>query len=317
MVGVAGQVDEEHGAVGEVVDDGFEASVVEEVGDGEAAAGARFGEGWAGGFADVFELAVAQIAVEEAGFAVGGAEFGGVDFGVDVAVDDQEVGPAVVVDVGEHGSPAEGVGVDAETGGEGGVGEGAVGIVAVEGCGVVGEVGLEEVDAAVSVVVGGGGAHAGLLAAVFVEGDSGFGSDVGEGAVFVVAIEDGGGGVAGDVKIWPSVVVVVEGGDGEAVVGGGFFEAALCADVFEFASAEVVEELVGGVGEASGAAHDGDTLPGAGGRFAGGGGFWRGRSGRKWRWRGRVCRRGRSRGRRSRCPIPCRFRRLRLARRPP
>ena len=42
-------VDEEHGAVGEVVDDGFEAAVVEEVGDGEAAAGGGFGEGGAGG----------------------------------------------------------------------------------------------------------------------------------------------------------------------------------------------------------------------------------------------------------------------------
>ena len=114
-----------------------------------------------------------------------------------MAVDDYEVGPTVVVDVGEHGSPAEGFGVNAEAGGKGGVGESAVGVVAVEGSGVVGEVGFEEVDATVSVVVGGSGAHACLLTAVFVEGYSGFGSDVGEGAVFVVAVEDGGGGIAG------------------------------------------------------------------------------------------------------------------------
>ncbi len=102
------------GVVGEVVDDGFEAAVVEEVGGGEAASGAGIGEGWAGGFADVFEFSVTQVVVEEAGFAEEGAEAGGVDLGVDVAVGDEKVGLAVVVDVGEHGAPAKGVGVDGE-----------------------------------------------------------------------------------------------------------------------------------------------------------------------------------------------------------
>ncbi len=58
----------------------------------------------------------------------------------------------------------------ASAGGVGLVGEGAVALRAVEGRGVVGEVGLEEVEVAVAVVVGRGGAHAGLLAAVFVVG---------------------------------------------------------------------------------------------------------------------------------------------------
>ena len=71
-----------------------------------------------------------------------------------MTVDDEEIGPAVVVDVGEHGAPAEGVGVDAEAGWEGYVGEGAVAVSVVEGGGVVGEVGLEEVEVAVAVVVG-------------------------------------------------------------------------------------------------------------------------------------------------------------------
>ncbi len=79
---------------------------------------------------------------------------------------------------------------------------------------------------AIAVVVGCGGAHAGLLAAVFVEGDAGVGAYVGEGAVVVVAVEDGGGGVAGDVDVGPAVFVVVERGDGEAVVGGGLLDAA-------------------------------------------------------------------------------------------
>ena len=162
-----------------------------------------------------------------------------------MSVGEEEVGPAVVVDVGEHGSPAEGVGVDAEACRESHVGEGAVGIVVVEGGGVVGEVGLEEVEATVSVVVGGGSAHPGLLAAVFVEGDADVGGGVGEGSVAVVVVEDGGRGVAGDVDVRPAVIVVVEGSDREAVVSGGFFKAAGFADVFEFSVAEIVVEDVG------------------------------------------------------------------------
>ena len=76
-----------------------------------------------------------------------------------------------------------------------------------------------------------------------------------------------------DVEIGPAVVVVVEGGDGETVVGGGVLEAAWFADVFELSITEVVEEEVGGMGEAARAAHDGDAFPGAGGGFAGGGGL--------------------------------------------
>ncbi len=160
MVLVFGEVDEEHGVVAEVVDDGFDASVVEEVGGGKAAAGTRVGQGGAGGFADVLELDwpcatdAAEVVVEEAGFAIEGAQLGGVNLGIDVAVDDEEVGPAVVVDVGEHGAPAEGVGVDGEACGVGLVGEGTVAVGVVEGGGVVGEIGFEDVEVAVTVVVG-------------------------------------------------------------------------------------------------------------------------------------------------------------------
>ena len=82
-------------------------------------------------------------------------------------------------------------------------------------------------------------------------------------------VEDGGRGVAGDVDVGPAVVVVVEGGDGEAVVSGGLLEAAGFAEVFEFPVAEVVVEDVGGVVEAARAAHDGHAFPHAACGFSG------------------------------------------------
>ena len=151
---VAGNVDEQHGVVAEVIDDCFKAAVVEEVGDGEAAAGRGSVSPGPESLQISLNFAVAEVVVEEARFAIEGAKIGGVDLGVDVAVDDEEIGPAVVVDVGEHGAPAERVGVDAEAGCEGYVGEGAIAVVVVEGGGVVGEVGLEDVERAVAVVVG-------------------------------------------------------------------------------------------------------------------------------------------------------------------
>ena len=98
--------------------------------------------GWGGGIdagagfpGDLFKLAVAEVAVEVFVFGVGGVDGGSVDLGVDVAVRDQDVGPAVVIHVEKADAPAEVAGVDAEAGEVGVVFEGAVAEVEVEGVG--------------------------------------------------------------------------------------------------------------------------------------------------------------------------------------
>ena len=156
VVLVLGGVDEQHGQVAQVVHDLFHTAIVPQVGDGEAAARLGLLHSRAGLLRRVAESAIAEVAVEEAGLAEGRAEFGGIHLGVNVAVGDQQVGMAVVVHVGEHGPPAERVRIDAEAGFEGDVGEGAVAVVVVEGGGVVGEIGLEEVEVAIAVIVGSG-----------------------------------------------------------------------------------------------------------------------------------------------------------------
>ena len=67
------EVDQKHGPIAEVVDHGFEPAVVEEICDGEATAGTWVGKSRTGRLADVAELAVAEVVVEETGFAVEGA----------------------------------------------------------------------------------------------------------------------------------------------------------------------------------------------------------------------------------------------------
>ena len=90
--------------------------------------------------------------------------------GIDVAVDHEDVFPAVVVVVHESRSPAEkGNGVLCEARVVADVGEIGVAIVVIEDVVVVGEVGYEEVVAAVVIIVADGYSHGGYFASVLVE----------------------------------------------------------------------------------------------------------------------------------------------------
>ena len=71
--------------------------------------------------------------IEDAGFSEIAAEVLAVDLRVDVAVDEQQIGPAIVVHIEEHNAPAEILSVQTEAGGKGLVVEGAVAVVAIEG----------------------------------------------------------------------------------------------------------------------------------------------------------------------------------------
>src|SRR5579864_87367 len=92
---------------------------------------------------------------------------------VDMAVDQEKIRPAIIVEVEKHGAPTEIASMSAESGRIGYIGEGSVAVVVIERRGVVGKVGAEEIEIAVAVVVGNGGAHAGLLATVRIVGHPG------------------------------------------------------------------------------------------------------------------------------------------------
>src|SRR5712692_9890363 len=126
----------------------------------------------------------------------------------DVAVDDEQVAPAVVIEIEEARAECavENAGL-ADAGGDGVVGEGAVAIVAVEAVELEIKMADEKVGQAVVGDVGGVGAHAGFGAAVFAEASAGSEAGVAKGAVAIVEVEEVALRVVGDEDVGPAVIV--------------------------------------------------------------------------------------------------------------
>src|SRR5258708_36194190 len=129
--------------------------------------------------------------------------------------------------------------MEAKDGGEGGVVKSAIAVVAIECSGVVGEIGFENIEIAVAVVVGNGGTHAGLFAAVVIEGSASGHGEIGEGSVAIVVIEDAGGAVPGNIDIRPALVGVVQRRNAESVVARGRIDVSCGGDGLESAMAAV------------------------------------------------------------------------------
>ena len=158
---------------------------------------------------DILELSVAQVPIDEARILESLADLVASNLGIDVTVDLHEVGPAIVVVVDEAAAPGHVLVIDADAGGESDVGESSVAVVVIKVAGIVGEVGLENIEPAVAVVIADGHAHAGLLVAILAVGASRHHGDVGESAVVVVVEQDAGLGVHRDVNIRPAVVIEI------------------------------------------------------------------------------------------------------------
>ena len=97
------------------------------------------------------------------------------------------------------------------------VAEVALAVVAVEDVGVAAEMGFENVQVAVGVEVADADAHARLLLAVLAERDAALEALLGERAVAIVAEEQAGRGVAGDVDVGPAVAIEIGRGGGQRV----------------------------------------------------------------------------------------------------
>src|SRR5216683_2966269 len=220
---------------------------------------------------NIREGSVAIVVIQNPGLLEIAAEMLAIHFRVDVAVGEEQIGPAVVVEIEKRDAPAEVLRVEPESRGKGFVVEGAVAIVAVERGGIVGEIGFEQIEFAVAVVVGNGRAHAGLLAPVVVESGAGDDGNVGERAVVIVVVKNAGGAVAGDINVRPAVVVVIKSGNAEGVMPVGLIDAGFGSDIFENAVAKIVIKNIFRPRQAAWAAHHRHAFPHAGGPLAGSG----------------------------------------------
>src|SRR5580704_16807362 len=189
-------------------------------------------------------------------------------FGIDVAVDQQEIGPTVIVEIEKHGAPAEILGVQAEAGVKSDIVEGAIAVVAIERGSVVGEIGFENVQVAVAVEIRNGGTHASLFFSVFVESRARKDGYIGEGAVAIVVVEHAGSAVAGDKNVRPTVFVKIQRGYTEGVVAIGLIDVGFLGDVFDGAVATIVVKEIRSPWQAARTAHDRHALPQAIGAFA-------------------------------------------------
>ena len=249
----------------------------------------------------VHEPAGAEIAVDDLALRIGRFRLQLVHLGIDVAVGEEDVEPAVVVEVDEPGAPAEPPRVEAEAAGERPVLAEAVPEVGVQRRRVAGEVGLDDVEGAVAIVVADADAHARLRLAVLAVGAAGADADVGERAVVVVAIERARVRIVRDVDVGPAVVVEVERADAEAVGAAGLGDAGAgrrrprrcrrpCCGTARWRRRAARADRTRPGCPCSGRGPNRASAP------------WRDRGRCSWRRTDRAARRGRSRGRRR--PVP-------------
>ena len=97
----------------------------------------------------------------------------------------------------------------------------------IEVAGVVGEVGFENIEPAVAIVITDCHAHAGLLVAIFAVGASGDDRDIGESAVVIVVEQNAGLRVDRDINVRPAVVVEIVGDRGDGIARAGLEDAGL------------------------------------------------------------------------------------------
>ena len=131
----------------------------------------------------------------------------------------------------------------------------------IEIAGVVGEIGLENIEPAVAVVVSDAHAHSGLLVAILAVSASGHDRDVGESSVMIVAKKNAGLGVDGNINVRPAVVVEIRAYRSDGVSRTGFKNAGFLRDVGERAIAVVAIQDVRVASEAARTAHDRNPLP--------------------------------------------------------
>src|SRR5215470_2740952 len=135
-----------------------------------------------------------------------------------MAVRQNQIGPAIIVIVKEHDTPAQKLGIASNSRSVGHVRKRAIPVIVIKSRRVIGKVGLEDVQLSVPVVIRNRCAHASLLTSILVVGYATHDGCIGEGSISIISVENVGCAVAGDIDVGPAVIVVIQCGDAEAVM---------------------------------------------------------------------------------------------------
>src|ERR1035438_1412661 len=160
-------------------------------------------------FGYVLKLPISEVAIDDACFPERLTYVLLINGRVNVAVYLQDVRPAIVVVIKETASPLDSLGIEFHAGLKCHFCVGSVAIVVVEVRRIVCEIGLEDIEPAVAVVIRHTHAHAGLLDAVLAVRAPRHYSDVCKRSIMVVVQQDASLGIDRNVNVGPSVVVEV------------------------------------------------------------------------------------------------------------
>src|SRR5580658_3728326 len=100
------KVTQDRGDVTRVVDDDVHLSGVEEISEGSAACTALEENAGAGTQGNILEGTIALITIENLALAIRRAILIVINLGIDMAICDEDIGPAVVVEINEARAPA-------------------------------------------------------------------------------------------------------------------------------------------------------------------------------------------------------------------
>src|SRR5260370_7173702 len=122
-----------------------------------------------------------------------------------MSVAEDEIGPAVIVKVKKHGAPAQILGMQTKSRGEGNIRKDSFAVIAVQGRRVIGEVGLKNIQPSVAVVIRDGCSHARLLSPILVERYSSHHRNIGKGSIAILVIENPWAALAPHADIRPPI----------------------------------------------------------------------------------------------------------------
>src|SRR5579884_689394 len=206
-------------------------------------------------------MSVAEIAKEQARRFVGLIGFI-LQLRVNAPSDPEDIGTAVVIEIFDADAPTYKPGFDGKTGAQSFIFEFSFAIVDVDGGCIGGKVRFYDIQAATQQEIADTDAHAGLLHSVFAERDAALHALLRKCSVVIVAEEEAGCGIAGDVDIGPTVIIEIGRNDSQTVTGRRFADSGRGSNISECAVAVIVIKRVAAVGQTARTAEDAFVVTG-------------------------------------------------------